>query len=433
MNLGKENEMVEFKESLAQLDKGLKSLTAMLNKHHAGTVYFGVNDKGDVVGTSVGEETGKKIRTRIKELVDPDLFYKINFLYSDDGKTYIELTASGSDTPYSCDGRYYIRNEANDDSVSNNLLRRMLVDGGFDILKERKSPNQKLTFISLREFLEGVGVHSYDATEFYQSLKLYNSSNEFNMTAFLLSDQNDYVVKVVTFAGNDKSRMVDKEEFGHKCLLLIAEEILSYFRVYNKIKVDLSNGLRVETPLFDYESFREALINALVHNAWAEELAPSIFIYDDFLEISSYGELPYSLSLDDFYIGKSVPVNVALFNVFLLAKMSEQTGHGVRIITSRYGKEAYTIGNNTITVKVPFAYLRDEALARRMINARLKRNERNVLDLLSENPSISIKSLSEALSLSESGVKKVIQRLVAKGLVKREGSNRNGRWMVAKL
>lgn len=30
----KENENIEFKESLAQLDKGLKSLTAMLNSNH---------------------------------------------------------------------------------------------------------------------------------------------------------------------------------------------------------------------------------------------------------------------------------------------------------------------------------------------------------------------------------------------------------------
>ena len=33
MNLGKEDEHQEFKESLSQLNKGLKSITAMLNRH----------------------------------------------------------------------------------------------------------------------------------------------------------------------------------------------------------------------------------------------------------------------------------------------------------------------------------------------------------------------------------------------------------------
>ena len=43
-----EDEFTEFKESLAQLDKGLKSVTAMLNKHGEANVYFGVSYNGDV-------------------------------------------------------------------------------------------------------------------------------------------------------------------------------------------------------------------------------------------------------------------------------------------------------------------------------------------------------------------------------------------------
>ena len=33
MNLGMENEFTEFKEGMAQLDKALVSLSAMLNRH----------------------------------------------------------------------------------------------------------------------------------------------------------------------------------------------------------------------------------------------------------------------------------------------------------------------------------------------------------------------------------------------------------------
>lgn len=50
MNFGIENESQEFKGSLAQLDKAIKSLTAMVNKNSRGTVYFGVDDNGNVVG-----------------------------------------------------------------------------------------------------------------------------------------------------------------------------------------------------------------------------------------------------------------------------------------------------------------------------------------------------------------------------------------------
>ena len=53
MNLGRENEKQEFKAGLGQLDKGLKSLSAMLNRGSEGTVFFGVDDDGTVKGLEI--------------------------------------------------------------------------------------------------------------------------------------------------------------------------------------------------------------------------------------------------------------------------------------------------------------------------------------------------------------------------------------------
>ena len=40
-NLGKENEIIEFKESTAEFDKACKAIVGMLNKSGHGTIYFG--------------------------------------------------------------------------------------------------------------------------------------------------------------------------------------------------------------------------------------------------------------------------------------------------------------------------------------------------------------------------------------------------------
>ena len=56
-NIGREDEITEFKESMSQLDKGIKSLTAMLNRRNHGTVYIGVDDDGEVCGVDVGPST----------------------------------------------------------------------------------------------------------------------------------------------------------------------------------------------------------------------------------------------------------------------------------------------------------------------------------------------------------------------------------------
>lgn len=62
MSLGQENEFQEFKVGLAELDVGLKSLSAMLNRNGKGTVYFGVNNDGTVCGVNIGPNTLLKYR-----------------------------------------------------------------------------------------------------------------------------------------------------------------------------------------------------------------------------------------------------------------------------------------------------------------------------------------------------------------------------------
>lgn len=45
-----ECEAQEFKASLSEMDKGIVSLVAMLNKNGKGKVFFGVANDGDVLG-----------------------------------------------------------------------------------------------------------------------------------------------------------------------------------------------------------------------------------------------------------------------------------------------------------------------------------------------------------------------------------------------
>ncbi|MBQ0100780.1 MAG: ATP-binding protein, partial [Lachnospiraceae bacterium] len=101
MNIGQENESQEFKESLSQLDKGLKSLTAMLNRHGTGSVYFGVDDNGNVKGLTIGKKTLMDIRSRIRDIIEPQILVNIEELKDEDSHQYIKVSAKGTDTPYS--------------------------------------------------------------------------------------------------------------------------------------------------------------------------------------------------------------------------------------------------------------------------------------------------------------------------------------------
>ena len=56
MNIGRENENIEFKKSVSETKEGIASISSMLNKHGKGTLYFGVKDNGDIIGQTIGKD-----------------------------------------------------------------------------------------------------------------------------------------------------------------------------------------------------------------------------------------------------------------------------------------------------------------------------------------------------------------------------------------
>lgn len=433
MNLGIENEQQEFKEGLAQLDKGIKSLTAMLNRCGTGTVFFGVDDNGNVKGLDIGKKTLMDVRNRIKDLVAPQILAEITDCTDETGKHYIKVQATGSDIPYSCDDRYYVRNVSADESVPNEMLRKMLASGDTDLIRQLSAPEQDLTFSRMIDILSGRGIHVRDTEAFYGNYGLLNRENKYNFMAYLLSDQNNISIKVVRFEGDNKSVLSERTEFGKQCLLRTVRQVLDYFQTINTVRVNVSQGVRKETPFFTYEAFREAWVNACLHNAWNEQIPPSVYIFDDRIEIVSYGGLPYGLSKEGFYSGTSIPVNKSLLTIFIAAGYAEQSGHGVPIIVSSYGEKAFSFDDGLLKVTIGLNFESECVAARKareQAQTRLTLGQRKVYSYLARNPSATLQETSEASGLSLGGVKKIISKLRKLNLLKREGSKQDGKWIV---
>jgi len=434
VNLGRENEQQEFKLGLAQLDKGLKSLSAMLNRQQKGTVYFGVDDDGTVKGIEIGKKTLLDIRSRAAELIEPRIILNIDELKDENGLTYIHVCAEGSDIPYSCDGRYYIRTASADEQIGSDLLRKMLISGNIDMLMQITSENQNLSFDGLIHVLKSKGMHASPTKAFFISFGLYNKDGFFNLLAYLLSDQNEMIIKVMRFAGNDKTVVDERMSFQNQSLIFTVQNVLEYFKQINlPRKVDLETGIRSETVLFDFQSFREAWINACVHNTWTEKIPPAIYLYDDRIEIVSYGGLPYGLSEEGFYAGTSKPVNLRLFNIFITCDFSEQSGHGIPQIVKAYGKEAFSFRDGMLIVTIPFGYEPDYVKARRMkksIQETLTTNQRAVLGYLKDHPYASLQETADACELSLGGVKKIVTKLREMTIIERKGAKNNPVWLI---
>lgn len=70
MNLGKENEMLEFKKTTGELRDAMDDVASILNKSGKGTLYFGVKPNGDVCGQDVSSSHLMMLQLFLKRLLD---------------------------------------------------------------------------------------------------------------------------------------------------------------------------------------------------------------------------------------------------------------------------------------------------------------------------------------------------------------------------
>lgn len=99
MNLGSESETVEFKKSTGEHKEALHAISAMLNKHGRGKLYFGVKDDGNVIGQDVSDAALRQVTSWVSDKIEPAVFPTVECLDADDGLHYIKVAFSGADMP----------------------------------------------------------------------------------------------------------------------------------------------------------------------------------------------------------------------------------------------------------------------------------------------------------------------------------------------
>ncbi|MCK7485607.1 MAG: hypothetical protein MZU97_08645 [Bacillus subtilis] len=162
---------------------------------------------------------------------------------------------------------------------------------------------------------------------FCDNLSLRTKAHKWNLLAELVADRNGVSLKVVRFGGVDKSELIARSEFGNKCLFLASEQVLRYCESYNETRVEIAGRItRKETKRFDFDALREAWLNAVVHNQWTRQTPPAIYLYRNRIEIVSTGGLPPRMNREEFFSGKSNPVNPELQKIFGQLDLVEQTG-----------------------------------------------------------------------------------------------------------
>ncbi len=451
-----ELEWFEFKENwfvadeLGQYISALSNSAAFEGKKFAYFVW-GVHDTThEITGTSFN--CNQDINHEpLKHYLARKLLPEVNFMFDEkeiDGKKVVLLTIPAAKiAPTSYANERYIRIGSSKENLRKYPEKEAylfdVLKHGFPTIENTASEYQDLTFEKLLIYYGAKGV-KLNMDTFKKNLSFYTEDGKYNILAQLMSDDSHMPIRVAIFSGTSKAdKLYSVREFGNQCILYSLDEILRYGDVLNIIQADETDRVveRKEVPLFENDAFREAIINAFVHNKWVTGNEPMISVYSDRIEILSRGSLAPEQTMEGFFAGESVPVNKKLSEILLQLHISEKTGRGVPTITQLYGKGAYEFHENSIVVKIPFNWINvmsdkvDYKVNDKVDDKKSKSSadrKIQILAIIRNNPNVTIPAIAKELQLGRTSVNKYVSNLKEEGSIKRVGSNKSGYWEVLK-
>lgn len=434
-----ESNRIEFKVELN--DKLEKEVVAFLNNKEGGILYIGVDDNGKPIGVSDVDSMQLKIADRIKNNILPSTLGLFDIVTEEiENISVIKiLISSGLEKPYyikkhgmSPNG-CFTRMGTSSQPMSTAMIDSLYSKRTHNTLRNITSPRQDLTFAQLKIYYQERGLELNE--KFTNSLELLTPDGKFNYVAYLLADENGVSIKVAKYAGSDKVDLVENEEYGYCSLIKATHQVLEKLKIENITRAKVTNAKRVEKNLIEPIPMREAVINAIVHSDFSREIPPVFEIFNDKMVFTSYGGLIQGQSKEDFFSCSSMPRNRELMRVFKDVGLVEQLGSGMSRILKEYDKSIFHISEHFIKVEFPFSLPKETII---IANGDDNGNETGndnleiwkVMEILSENPSITAKQMAKQMNISPRKISRLIKELKENGKIVRIGSDRKGYWKI---
>ena len=448
-----EREWFEFKENwfepyeLGAYISALSNSAVLEGRAFAYFAWGISDDTHEVVGTDFDFNANIK-NEPLKHYLLRQLYPRIDFSFAEDnvyGKRVVILQIPAAKvSPVSFDNERYIRIGSSKEKIRNfpekeaNLF--FYLRSGHPTMENTPAYAQDLSFEKLFIYYGAKGLKLNPDT-FKKNLSLLTEDGKYNLLAQLLSDNSNLPLRVAIFSGKEKSdNLVSVREFGYQCVLYTLDDVLRYGDVLNILQADERGRVveRKEIALFDSNAFREAIINAFVHNKWVSGNEPMISIYSDRIEILSRGTIDPEQTIEGFFAGESIPVNKKLSEIFLQLHISEKTGRGVPTIVKTYGRSAYEFRENSIAVTIPFnrvnimgdkMFKTDDKSGNKSADKRITTKDK-VYSAILNNPQIRKAEIALLLDVGKTTVDNYIAILKQEGKIIRVGSNKTGYWKI---
>ena len=426
-----ESETLELKEIVVEDIK--KEIIAFANSA-GGTLYVGVADDGGIVGVENPDTVIQQISNMVRDSIKPDITMFIRYTAKNvEGKQIVAVEIQrGTGRPYYLAKKglrpegVYVRQGTSSVPATSTAIRRMIKDTDGDSFEAMRSLEQNLTFqaaekeFALRDLAFGVSQ--------MKTLGILNTDGIYTNLGLLLSEQCAHTVKAAVFEGTNQSIFRDRQEFTGS-LLQQMNEVYEYIDRRNQVHSTFDKLRRIDTRDYPEVAIREALLNSLVHRDYSFSASTLISVYDDRIEFTSIGGLPAGVSLDDIMLGLSVCRNPKLANVFYRLELIEAYGTGMKKIMGAYenSNKKPVIETTDNAFKIILPNLNEDAGSLPVADAGSEA-ERQVLEFIKKNGSISRKETESAVNLKQTAAGRLLSKMIQKKLIVQIGQGKNTKY-----
>lgn len=420
-----ENFNIELKEVLTSELK--KEVVAFANTCD-GTIYIGINDKGEVIGVEKSDDVIERASASIRNAIKPDvtMYVTLNIEDIENKKVVVIKVQRGASRPYYIGEKglkpsgVYIRQGNSSIPASEECIRQMIKETDGDSFEKLRSLNQNLTFNYADMIFEKTGIEFGEVQK--KTLGIIREDNIYTNLGLLLSDQCIHTLKIAVFEGKDKTVFKDRKEFTGSLLKQITEAF-EYIDLINKTKATFKGLIRIDERDYPVEAIREALLNAVVHREYSFGASTLINIYEDRIEFLSLGGVVSGLSLEAVMLGISQSRNEKLSNVFYRLRLIEAFGTGIQKIIRSYidyeVKPTFKAEQGAFVVILPNKHL---SVKKEMVSL-TDSQERVIRTLGTEEKSR--KEIENSIGLSQTRVINLLKELQELNIIEKIKKGRN--------
>lgn len=449
---------VEFKVRVPSKVRELTEEICAFANADGGYLLIGVDDNGQVIGTSIENDKRSAIQGSIRE-ISPTLHCELYTVNIEDKTVWVIEVPSGKDKPYIFSGSIFVREGANSQKLRtveemrsffqecNKIFFDHIPCHWFNIYTDADEQ-------MIRDFRTEAKLNpSIPDKQIFENLELFTENGTAkNGAAMFFGKQPERkfphaVTRCVLFKGTNKVYIIDDKIFGGSLYQQYIEAMSwleSKLQVAYKIE---GAGPREEIWEIPLTVFKEAIINALSHRDYYEQGASiTIEMFDDRVEISNPGGLLPIVAKD--FGHKSMTRNPLIFGLFTRMHLVERVASGIPRMQEAMREanlpepEFHTEGmftavfkrqtTNSANYDTVNGTVNDTVNGRvnGRVNDTINENEQAILNLLATTPGLNASEISKYINKSLRTTMRYIKVLQDKNLIEFRGAPKTGGYFV---